>query len=271
MLEFTDTHAHLDFPEFAPDLSELVARATAAGVTRIISIGCDLESSARAVALAERFPEVYAAVGWHPCYVEEAPADFRCELRALAQHPKVVAIGECGLDHYRLPSKETGTHKTAADDEAYKTKQVATFQQQLEVAAELGLNCIVHERAAFEPVLAMVRPFAGRVRTVFHCFVGAPEQMQSVIETGGSVSFTGIATFKNAELVRASLQAVPADRFLLETDAPYLAPVPHRGRRCEPAFVADLARCVSGVRGVSLSDLSLQVQANTQKFFPRLR
>lgn len=271
MPEFTDTHAHLDFPEFAPDLPELVARAEAAGITRIITIGCDLESSARAVALADRFPGVFAAVGWHPGYVDHAPLDFRAELRALAAHPKVVAIGECGLDHYRLPSKEEGSGKTVADDDANKARQISVFQQQLEIAAELGLNCIVHERAAFESVIAMVRPFAGRVRPVFHCFVGSPEQMERVIGLGGLVSFTGIATFKNAELVRASLMAVPTDRFMFETDAPYLAPVPHRGRRCEPAFVADLAQFAAGVRGCSLAELSAQVQSNTRAFFPRLR
>jgi len=271
MDEFVDTHSHLDFPEFAADLPALLERATASGITRIISIGCDLASSARAVALAERYPQVYASVGWHPGYVEEAPADFRAELRALAAHPKVVAIGECGLDHYRLPSKVEGSGKTAADDAAYQAKQIGVFQQQLEVAAELGLNCIVHERAAFEPTVAMIRPFADRLRTVFHCFVGTPEQMRVVIGLNGLVSFTGIATFKNADVVRSSLQAVPADRFMFETDAPYLAPVPHRGKRCEPAFVADLARYAAGVRGVSLTELSAQVQATTRGFFSRLR
>ena len=183
--EFTDTHAHLDFPEFAEDLPALVGRATAAGITRIISIGCDLESSARAVALADRFPNVYASVGWHPCYVDHAPVDFRAELRALASHPKVVAIGECGLDHFRLPSKQEGRGATSADDEAYKAKQVVTFQQQLEIAAELGLNCIIHERAAFESVVPMVREFAGKLRTVFHCFVGGPAQVEMVVGLGG--------------------------------------------------------------------------------------
>lgn len=271
MDEFVDTHAHLDFPDFQPDLPELIHRATAAGITRIISIGCDLKSSARAVALAERFPSVYAAVGWHPGYVESAPADFRSELRALAAHPKVVAIGECGLDHYRLPSKKEGADETGADDEAYKLKQVVVFQQQLEVAAELGLNCIVHERSAFEATVAIVRPFRDRLRTVFHCFVGAPDQMRIVTGLNGLVSFTGIATFKNADLVRGSLQAVAADRFMLETDAPYLAPMPHRGKRCEPAYVADLARFAAGVRGCSVTELSAQVQATTREFFPRLQ
>ena len=270
MDEFVDTHAHLDFPEFAADLPALIERAQLAGITRIISIGCDLESSARAVALADRFPQVYAAVGWHPGYVESAPLDFRAELRALAAHPKVVAIGECGLDHYRLPSKREGEGKTATDDATYMEKQIGVFQQQLEVAAELGLNCIVHERAAFEPAIRLIEPFADRLRTVFHCFVGTPDQMRIVIGLNSLVSFTGIATFKNAETVRASLAAVPADRFMFETDAPYLAPVPHRGRRCEPAFVADLARFAAGVRGVSVTQLSAQVQATTENFFPRL-
>ena len=270
MTPFFDTHAHLDFPEFATDLPALVERAISAGVTRIISIGCDLESSRRAVGVAERFPEVFATVGWHPCYVDHAPEDFRSELRELAGHPKVVAIGECGLDHNRLPSGEEGAGKTAVDDERYRQQQVRVFQQQLEVAAELGLNCIIHQRAAFSPTLELIRPWASRVRTVFHCFVGTPNEVRAVTALNGLVSFTGILTFKNATAVRTALAAAPADRLMLETDCPYLAPVPHRGKRCEPAFVADLAKVAAEVRGCTVGELSAATCATARQFFPKM-
>lgn len=255
-----DTHAHLDFPDFAADLPEVIARAVAAGVGRMVAIGCDLESSRRAVALAERFPEVYAAVGWHPGYVEQAPEDVRPGLEGLVGHPRVVAIGECGVDHYRLP----GT----AEDARIQARQRAVFGQQLALAAEAGLPCVVHQREAFAEALALVEPWAGKVRTVFHCFVGTPVEAAAVVRLGSLVSFTGILTFKNAGAVRETLAAVPAGSFLLETDCPYLAPVPHRGKRCEPAYVADLARVAAAVRGVEVEQLAAETTATAAAFFP---
>ena len=269
MATFFDTHAHLDFPDFAADLADLVARAHAAGIERIVSIGTDLESSARAVALAERFPGVYAAVGWHPGHALEAPEDFRAPLRALAAHPKVVAIGECGFDHYRLPSTNGGT---ADDDARLKAKQAAVFRQQLEVAAEVGLNVVIHTRggSSFGDTLAVLEPFAQRVRGVFHCFIGPPEEMRRVLALGSLVSFTGIATFKNAAEVRATLAATPLGQFMLETDAPFLAPVPFRGKRCEPAHVRELAAAVAAVKGCTADELSVATCAAAREFFPKL-
>src|SRR5882757_5963780 len=144
MAIFYDTHAHLDYPDFAADLPQIIERAQAAGITKIISIGTDLESSARAVRLSEQYPAVFAAVGWHPTNAEEAPEDLRPALRELVKHPKVVAIGETGLDYYRLPSRQP--ELTVADDRRYKEKQGVVFQQQLEVAAESGLKCVIHTR-----------------------------------------------------------------------------------------------------------------------------
>ena len=162
-----------------------MARAQAAGITRIISIGTDLESSRRGIELAERFPNVYAAVGWHPNDAMAAPDDLRPLLRELAGHSKVVAIGETGLDYYRLPS--TQSNGSPEDDANFKRKQAQVFQQQLEVAAELGLNCVIHQRdvegssACFEDILNLMAPFAGRVRGQFHCFAGNPEAMRRVL------------------------------------------------------------------------------------------
>lgn len=264
---FFDTHAHLDFPDFAEDLPAVLDRARDAGIQRIITIATDLDSSRRAVALAGRFPEVYAAVGWHPGHAEEAPDDFRVELRTLAAHPKVVAIGECGLDYYRLPGKNGGT---AAADARIKARQAAVFAQQLEVAAELGLNLVVHTRESFADTWAQFLPYAARVRAVFHCFIGTPEDMRTVVAGGSLVSFTGITTFKNAVAVRETLAATPLDRLMLETDCPFLAPVPHRGQRCEPAYVQELATVVAATKGCSPAELSAATCATARSFFPKL-
>jgi TatD DNase family protein len=262
---FYDTHAHLDFPDFQDDLPQIVERAEAAGIGRIVSIGTDLASSRNAVALAERFGTVRAAVGWHPGHALEAPEDIRWELRELARHPRVAAIGETGLDYYRLPSANGGT---AEDDTRYKAKQAVVFRQQLEVAAELGLNCVIHQRGdCFEDTMSILEPFTGRLRTVFHCFVGTPEQMRRVLAIGGLVSFTGIVTFKNANEVRETLAATPLDRLMLETDCPFLAPVPFRGKRAEPAHVARIAETVASVKGCTLEELSAATCAAAHGFF----
>jgi TatD DNase family protein len=262
MAVFFDTHAHLDFPDFAEDLPQVVDRAAAAGITKIITIGTDIESSKHAIALAERFPSVYAAVGCHPTHVTQVPEDVRKPLRELALHPKVVAIGETGLDYHRLP--ETNI-------EAYKAKQSRLFEQQLELAAELGLNCIIHQRDSLDATIAQMENWSGKVRGVFHCFSGDVPAMQRVLSLGSLVSFTGIATFKNAQNVRAAIAAVPADKFMLETDCPFLAPIPYRGKRCEPAYVNELADVVAETRRVSLEELGRITCATAHEFFPKLR
>jgi len=269
MSTFFDTHAHLDYPDFAQDIADVVARAKAAGITKIISIGTNFESSRRAIQLSERFSEVFAVVGWHPTDVLDAPEDIREELRKLAQHPKVVGIGETGLDYYRLPSKD-GKH-TPEDDERYKRKQAQIFEQQLQVAGELGLNCVIHQREALNDTLAAMERHRGHVRGVFHCFAGDVGQMQRVIGLGSLVSFTGILTFKNGQNIRDTLAATPADKFMLETDCPFLAPVPYRGKRCEPAYVKDIADVAAEVRGCSLEELSRTTCGTADSFFKRLK
>ena len=156
---FYDTHAHLDYPEFAAELPEVVERAAAAGITRVISIGTDFESSRRAIQLAEQFPNVLAVVGWHPSHVEEAPEDIRPGLRELASHPRVAAIGETGLDYHRLPGSKPGAEADANADTRYKARQAELFRQHLEVAAELNLNCVIHQRDCLEDLLQQFRPF----------------------------------------------------------------------------------------------------------------
>ena len=269
MPPFYDTHAHLDYPDYAADLPAALERAQAAGITRIISIGTDLESSRRALALSERFENIFAAIGWHPTHALEAPDDLRPALRELAAHPKVVAIGETGLDYYRLPSHKEGG--TVADDERYQRKQADIFQQQLEVAAELGLNCVIHERSAFDDTVALMQPFAGRVRGQFHCFAGSVDAMRRVLALNSLVSFTGILTFKNGQNIRDTLAATPPGSFMLETDCPYLAPIPYRGKRGEPAYVKEIADVAAQVQGCSLEELSAATCRAAHEFFPKLK
>lgn len=258
--EFFDTHAHLDYPDYAADLNDVIARAQSAGISKIISIGTSLESSRRAVKLAERFPNVFAVIGWHPSEASSAPDDLRPALRELAGHSKVTAIGETGLDYHRLPEDESARAE-------YKRRQAAIFEQQLEVAAEFGLNCVIHQRDAFDDTLAQLKPFAQRVRGVFHCFGESADRMKQVLEIGSLVSFTGIVTFKNGQNVRETVAAAPLDKFMLETDCPYLAPVPYRGKRCEPAYVKEISETVAQVKMCPPDELSAATCRTARDFF----
>lgn len=276
-----DTHAHLDYPDFADDLEGVLARAAEAGVTRVISIGTGLESSRRAIELAERFPNVFAVVGVHPTNVQDEPGDFLPALRELAKHPKVAAIGETGLDYHRLPSENLETSPTfaalgadltedveaAVIDGAYKDAQAQAFRVQLELAEELGLNVVIHQRDAWDDTLTILKEYTGKLRGVFHCFGNRPDQAAELLALGHLVSFTGIVTFKNAGLVRETAVSVPRDGFMVETDCPYLAPVPHRGGRCEPAHTRLVAERIAFERGCSLEELARETTQTAEKFF----
>ncbi len=255
-----DTHAHLDYEDFAADFDAVLRRALDAGVDRIITIGTSVESSRRAVELAERCPMIYAVVGVHPTTADEAPANAVPPLRELAANPRVCGIGETGLDYHRLPEGEEAVA-------VYKARQAEVFRQQLELAAELGLNVVIHQRDAWEDTLKILRPYSGRLRGVFHCFGGTPAQAKEVLALGHLVSFTGIATFKNGAVVRETAAAVPEDRFMVETDCPYLAPVPYRGKRCEPAYTREVAAVVAMTRGISLESLAARTTATAEAFF----
>jgi TatD DNase family protein len=282
-VELIETHAHLDYQDFAADLDEVVARAVEAGVTRIITIGTGLESSRHAVALSERFPNVHAVVGIHPTNVSGEGLDFLPALRELALHPKVVAIGETGIDYHHLPEELrasteaevdsalqaqcTATHERLIVEGAWKGAQADAFRMQLDLAVELGLNVVIHQRSSWADTLEMLRPYTGKVRGVFHCFGGTPEEAEEVRALGHLVSFTGIITFKNAEQVRSTAASVPADGYMVETDCPYLAPVPHRGRRAEPAHTRLVAEKVAEVRGISLEELAEATNRTAEGFF----
>jgi TatD DNase family protein len=283
-----DTHAHLDFPDFAPDLDAVLERAAAAGVTRMISIGTSIESSRRAVTLAEKYPQVFAVIGVHPNSAHEADGDFITELRELAQHPRVVALGETGLDYHRLPgaamrskpfnndalraigfvsTELPGESEADFFDDQYKMRQVEVFEQQLDLAVELGLNVVIHERDAWDDTLAILRPYSDRLRAVFHCFGKSPTHAAELFALGHLASFTGIVTFKNAADAQAAATTAPADKFMVETDCPFLAPVPFRGKRCEPARTREVAEHIATLRGESLETLAARTSATAESFF----
>jgi TatD DNase family protein len=255
-----DTHAHLDYTDYDPDRAEVIARATAAGVTEIISIGTRIDSSTCALELAENFPNIWATVGIHPNEAGEAPDDAVERLRALAENSRVVAVGEIGLDYHHLP-------ENPAEAEANKERQAVLFRQQLELTAELGLNAVIHQRDSWDDTLKLLREFTGRVRGVFHCFGGTLEQAREVIALGHLVSFTGIVTFKNARQVQATAQNVAFDQFMVETDCPYLAPAPDRGKRCEPAHTRRVAEQIAQLRGVPLEEIAARTTETAREFF----
>ena len=264
-----DTHAHLDYPDFAGDFTAVLARAQAAGVTRIVTIGTGIDSSRRALALAEQHPGVvFPVVGVHPTNVTEAPSGGIATLREVATQERVSAIGETGLDYHYLPGGKMPPGADAeAADRAEKAAQARAFRQQLDLAAELGLNVVIHQRDAWDDTLEILREYTGRVRGVFHCFGGTPAQAAEVLALGHLVSFTGIVTFKNGAAVRATAASVPADRFMVETDCPYLAPVPFRGKRCEPAHTRETAAAVAHARGETLAGVAARTTATAEGFF----
>src|SRR4029077_12515689 len=281
-----ETHAHLDYPDFAPDFDDVLRRATEAGVTRIITIGTSIESSRRAVALAEKYPSVFAVIGVHPTYVEESGEDVISPLRELAQNPRVVAIGETGLDYHSLPSLELAQERkdtqllvkalqTSTEqqieaeihDGAYKSKQASLFEQQLDLAVELGLNVVIHQRDAWQDTLGIMRPYAGKVRGVFHCFGGSLDEANEVLDLDHLVSFTGIVTFKNGEAVREVAAQIPLWKFMVETDCPYLAPVPFRGKRSEPAYTRIVAETIAAARDIPLQEVAEATTETAERFF----
>jgi TatD DNase family protein len=255
-----DTHAHLDYPDFDPDRAEVISRAAEVGVTEIISIGTKIESSTRAVELAENFPNIWATVGIHPCDVDNAPDDAIACLRDLARSPRVVGLGEIGLDYHHLPEGEAAIA-------ANRRLQEKLFRAQLDLAVELGLNAVIHQRDSWDDTLRILADYTGRTRGVFHCFGGTLEQANEVIALGNLVSFTGIVTFKNARQVQATAQNVAGDQFMVETDCPYLAPAPDRGKRCEPSHTRRVADFIADLRGESVEALAARTTQTARAFF----
>lgn len=251
-----DTHCHLDFHTLTADIDGVIGRAVAAGVTRMIVPALDLASVQAALALADRFPEVWVAVGVHPNSAVDWQDEWIDELRAAAAHEKVVAIGEIGLDYY--------WDKTPAD------VQHRALALQLELAGELGMPVIVHNREATEDNLGLLAasPVAGRERAgVLHSFDGDWALAERVLDLGFYIGFTGPLTFKKANELRDVAARVPLGRILIETDSPYQTPEPHRGRRNEPAYVRLVAERLAQLRGLSLDEIARVTTANAERLF----
>lgn len=260
-----DSHTHLGSHQFDSDLPAVLDRARAAGIGAMVAPATDLENARKLLAIADGHADVFVAVGVHPCDVDSVEGqDWIDELREMARHPKVVAVGEIGLDYYHQPPD-------GFDWESWKAHQHHCLRLQLDLAVELGLNVVLHNRESWDDLTAIVKPHAGRLRAVFHCFTGTPEQAQPLIEAGHLVSFTGIVTFKNPGPAAETIRMLADDAFMLETDSPYLAPVPHRGKRCEPAYVADTARAVAAMRGQSLEHLAAITTSTAMAFFKGLK
>ncbi len=258
-----DTHAHINGPGFDDDLPDVLGRAVENGVGCIVCVGYDIPTSERAVALAEQNPRLYATVGLHPNSVSEAPPGWKQTLRKLASHPRVVAIGETGLDYYR--------------DFTPRALQRPALRWHLDLADELELPVIIHNREANADTTAELRAWAsarpgGRPPGVLHSFAGDDEMMEVCVDAGFAISFSGMVTFPTKLLAYLADVAihVPDDALLVETDSPYLAPAPFRGRRNEPSFVRSVAERLAELRGSSVEDVEGLTTRNARRVFPRL-
>ncbi|MBN2182882.1 MAG: TatD family hydrolase [Sedimentisphaerales bacterium] len=257
-MELIDTHCHLTFEQLAGDIDNVLERSKAAGVTRWITVGTDPRHNREAVALAERFEEVYAAVGIHPHDAKDVTSETIAELKTLAANEKVVAIGETGLDFHYNFSKQPDQRRI--------------FATQLQIAHELNLPVIVHSRQAFDETMQILSEFLrlkGRLKgVVFHCFSGTPEQARIVLDCGFHISLTGVVTFKNAETARRVAKMIPLERLMLETDCPYMSPEPVRKQKInEPALMVHTAKFLAGLKETDPVEFARAVTATSKAFF----
>lgn len=257
--ELVDSHCHLDFPDFEGEVPALIARAMAAGVTRMVTICTRLRHEPRVRAIAETYPNVFYTAGTHPMHAADEPLVSVAELVALAAHPKFVGLGETGLDY----------HYTA-DSKAIQKTSLAIH---IEAAQETGLPLIIHARGADDDMAAILTEgFRKRSYTcVMHCFSSGPDLARAALDLGFYLSMSGIAAFPKSQDLRDIFAAAPLDRILLETDSPYLAPPPFRGRRNEPAYTAHTAKAGAQVFGLTLAEFAAQTTANFDRLFPRAK
>jgi TatD DNase family protein len=252
--QLVDTHCHLDMEPYSPDLAEVIERSRQKGVEKIVTIGIDLESSRKAISLAEQHPGIYATVGIHPHNVAALEDNAYEDLALLADHPKVVGFGEIGMDLYY--------------DHAPEDVQRQHFARQVDLAKELALPLVIHDREAHSQVLAILRekhPFpAGGV---MHCFSGDNRFAREIMELGLLISITGVVTFKKSTILHEVVREVPLDRLILETDGPFLTPEPRRGRRNEPSLLLFTAARVAELKGLSLDEVAGETTLNAEKLF----
>ena len=249
---FTDSHAHLDDRRFSEDRELIFEELLHKKVGLILNIGCDLASSERSVELAEKYPFVYAAVGSHPDDADHVNGKLIDRYRALASHEKVVAIGEIGLDYHY--------------EDVPRSIQINAFEEQVELAEALDLPVIVHMREATEDALAVVRRHP-KVKGVFHCFSGSVETAKWLVERGWYVGFTGVVTFKNARRAVEVVEQIPIEHILTETDCPYMAPEPHRGKRCDSSMIVFVAEKIAELRNMTVQEVLDLTAENAERFY----
>jgi TatD DNase family protein len=257
-VELVDSHCHLDFPDFAADIDGVLARAKAAGVAKMVTISTRVKKFDQIRALAEAHGEIWCSVGTH-CHSAAEEADVGLDdLLRLSEHPKCVAIGEAGLDYFY--------------DLAPRDQQMTGFRMHIAAARQTGLPLVIHSRDADEDMARVLEEemAVGAFPALLHCFSSGPELARRALAIGLYVSFSGILTFKKSEEVRAIAAEVPLDRLLVETDSPYLAPLPHRGKRCEPAYVAETAKVLAAVKGVSPEEIAVATTANFHRLFAKV-
>lgn len=246
-----DSHAHYDNGAFNADREETLERIHAAGVARIMNIGSDLESSRTSVELAGKYDWIWAAVGVHPHDVLELPGDWLEQLREMAAHHRVKAIGEIGYDYHY--------------DGDWKPQQREAFAAQLALARELELPVVIHDRDAHQDTFDLLREY--RPAGVVHCYSGSAEMAREIVKLGMYVGFTGVVTFQNARKAAEAVEAVPLDRLLVETDCPYMAPVPHRGKRCDSAMLPLTLGRMAELKGISPEEMARRTAANACRLF----
>lgn len=256
MLEYIDSHAHYDDEQFDEDRDELIPRIHENGVRNIVNIGCNMERSQFSVDLAEKYPYVYAAVGIHPEDVENTPENYLEKLTEWCENPKVTAIGEIGLDyHYEGYDREL---------------QMRIFEEQLDLAEKLGLPVVIHSRDAAEDTMNILRK-RGKVKGVMHCFSGSAETAKQVLALGMNISFTGVLTFKNARKAIEALKVTPLDRLMLETDCPYMAPEPYRGKRCDSSMIIRVIEKIAEIKEISPEEVAAATMENTRRLFFKIK
>jgi TatD DNase family protein len=244
-----DTHIHLNFEDYIDDLDDVIVDALSYGITKMVVIGIDQQTSQVALTLAEQYPELYATIGVHP---SEATLNLDF-LKPLLNHPKVVAIGECGIDLY---------HRQDTLD-----LQKEVFIKQIELAIEHDLPIVIHTREAMRETLDLLKPYKGKVRGVFHCFSGTKDEASEVLELGFYVGVDGPVTFKNAHELKQVVKMIPIDKILTETDGPFLAPEPYRGKRNKPSNIRYILKAIAELKGVSLSQAESIIDQNAQTLF----
>jgi TatD DNase family protein len=253
-----DSHCHLDFPDFAAELDAVVGRARAAGIERMVTISTRVARQNDVLGIAERFPDVFCSVGTHPHYAHEELDVTAADLVARTRHAKVVALGEAGLDYHY--------------DNSPREAQERGFRTHIAAARETGLPLVIHSREADDDTARILEEETkqGAFPAVLHCFTGGLDLARRAVALGHFISFTGILTFKNSDALRAIAAALPADRILVETDAPYLAPGRFRGKRNEPAYVVETAKVLAATRGVSLDEIAKQTTENFFRLFAKV-